>query len=190
MTSKTCRFRFGFYDNSSPRSRAPRRRSRSFLGRFCLWVICVVYFVILGILYTHTPRTAAYMQEISYIHVCFGFRPLADFSPAQQLDCDDRTTLGPGCEIVNNRCRCWKRLRRCRSTTQHQHWSYRNMEVWEARKTAAASGGDSPTLFVLSRFVAGVPTESQHGHQAGVRVRRFDIQPGAITKVSGFEWAR
>lgn len=62
----------------------------------------------------------------------FFFLFFADFT-TNKLDCEDRITLDPGCEIVNGRCKCWKNVKRCKST--FHHWSYKNMDVRFKKKT-------------------------------------------------------
>lgn len=167
-----------------PRS---QKTVRDLLGRFCLCVICVVFFVDAWYsMQSHTAHRCIHAGDLIYTCV-FRLPPAGRLltRPTARLRRPDDARAG-----LRDRQQSLSLLET--TAAMPQHHTAPALELPEhggmgrrARKTVAASGGDSPTLFVLSRFVAGVPTESQHGHQAGVRVRRFDIQPGAITKVSG-----
>lgn len=69
-----------------------------------------------------------------------------DFT-SRKLDCEDRVTLRPGCEIASGRCKCWKNVKRCRNATHH--WSYRNIDV----RTLIANMSQSKSMCFYLSFI-------------------------------------
>uniref|UniRef100_A0A182LS83 Uncharacterized protein n=1 Tax=Anopheles culicifacies TaxID=139723 RepID=A0A182LS83_9DIPT len=42
-------------------------------------------------------------------------------------DCPETVLIEPGCEIVNRKCKCWDRIRLCKSKSISK-WDFKNME--------------------------------------------------------------
>uniref|UniRef100_A0A182N3U1 Uncharacterized protein n=1 Tax=Anopheles dirus TaxID=7168 RepID=A0A182N3U1_9DIPT len=43
-------------------------------------------------------------------------------------DCPETVLIEPGCEIVNRKCKCWDRIRLCKSKSITK-WDFKNMEA-------------------------------------------------------------
>uniref|UniRef100_A0A182FUP3 Uncharacterized protein n=1 Tax=Anopheles albimanus TaxID=7167 RepID=A0A182FUP3_ANOAL len=50
-----------------------------------------------------------------------------DRTDGPDTDCPDTVLIEPGCEIVNRKCKCWDRIRLCRSKAISK-WDFKNME--------------------------------------------------------------
>lgn len=112
-----------FFKQDHPNFKIIEKKLLKMWYTFKIFHICSHTLIMLGV--AIIPKFNKF-EWFPFKYVIFVFL-FADFSPNIKLDCDDKTTLDPGCEIVNGRCKCWKNIKRCKSSMHH--WSYKNIDV-------------------------------------------------------------